>query len=270
MEACWLIETGVFERTAPGITAALDAAGIDWVGYRDDMPAAELPSVDRPVLFWGSLGAAYDERVADRYTPGAVGDIARFACSSYYPALADCDLANADCVFATAAQLAWVPHHALAPLGMPAEIFVRPDSALKPFAGRTIRVDKLSLVALDHGFYYEDEHLPCVASTAKRVTSEWRFVIANRRVVAASAYTAARRAASADIPAAATALATRVATHPWQAADLYIADIGDVDGHIRLLELNPFSGADLYTCDPTAVVTAATEVATSAFGGRGG
>jgi len=39
----------------------------------------------------------------------------------------------------------------------------------------------------------------------------------------------------------------------------------DVDGALRVLELNPFSGADLYDCDPAAVVQAASSVAERLF-----
>ena len=39
-------------------------------------------------------------------------------------------------------------------------------------------------------------------------------------------------------------------------ADAYIVDIGEVDGGIKVLELNPFSGADFYLCDACEVVDA--------------
>ena len=43
-----------------------------------------------------------------------------------------------------------------------APMFVRPDSPLEPFAGRVLARDKISLAALDHGFYYDDAYLPVV------------------------------------------------------------------------------------------------------------
>ena len=42
-------------------------------------------------------------------------------------------------------------------MGDPSRIFVRPDSPLKPFSGRVLDRDSISLAALDHGFYFDDE-----------------------------------------------------------------------------------------------------------------
>lgn len=257
MDPVWVIETVVFPRTAPRIIEAIEAIGLRWLPYDDAPP----PLADGAcAIFWGSLGAAYDQRVAARWTPGAIGDVARFACSAYHPPLHDV-LANADAVFTTARSLVDDPQGVLAPLGTPARVFVRPDSALKPFSGRQLPTASLDLAALDHGFYYDDEHLPIVVSTLKSVTREWRFVVADGAVVAGCAYGTDRRARDGDVPTAATALATDVARRAWQAAPLSIVDVGEVDGALRVLELNPFSGADLYDCDARAVVTAASAIA---------
>lgn len=37
---------------------------------------------------------------------------------------------------------------------------------------------------------------------------------------------------------------------------VYVLDVCEADGRLHLLELNPFSGADLYACDRAAVVRA--------------
>jgi len=38
-------------------------------------------------------------------------------------------------------------------------------------------------------------------------------------------------------------------------------DVCEADGQLHLLELNPFSGADLYSCDRAAVVSAVSQTA---------
>ena len=43
--------------------------------------------------------------------------------------------------------------------------------------------------------------------------------------------------------------------------DVYVMDICEADAELRLLELNPFSGADLYACNHTEVVTAVSQLA---------
>jgi hypothetical protein len=164
-------------------------------------------------------------------------------------------------VFTTVRALVDDPAVALKPLGNPAQVFVRPDSALKPFSGRQLAVSSLSLDVLDHGFYYEDENLPVVVSSAKSIDHEWRFVLAEGNVVAGCEYDVERRGRALAVPEAARTLAEKVASAAWQPAPIYVVDVGDVNGAIRVMELNPFSGADLYKCDARAVVASATRVA---------
>jgi hypothetical protein len=261
----WLIEAGVFERTAKGVCNALAAVNQPWTRYYDGINDTDLPSTDQPVLFWGSLGAAYADRVAERWTPGAVGDAQRFACSAYFSALRDIPFANSDAVFTTVSELVADTGRVVGPLGSPDRLFVRPDSPLKPFSGRELSVTEVSLAALDHGFYYEDEQLPVVVSSPKEVGREWRFVIGERTVVAECEYQASRDGAGTDVPDGARALAERVAAAQWQAASLYVVDVGEADGEHRVMELNPFSGADLYDCDPKAVVEVASRIAARLF-----
>ncbi len=256
----WLIEAGVFPATAPRVIGSLEAVGCPWTRYEDDMPRSALPPDDACVIFWGSLGAAYGERVAARWTPGAIGDADRFRCSVYHPYLAFL-LANQDSVFSTVRELVDRTAAVLAPVGSPARIFVRPDSPLKPFSGRQLAASSVSLEALDYGYYYDDEHLPVVVSSAKQIGPEWRFVLADGEVIASCEYGADRRARGTGVPQAAHDLAQQVATADWQPAPMYILDIAHVGGSPRVMELNPFSGADLYHCDADAVVRAATRIA---------
>jgi hypothetical protein len=164
-------------------------------------------------------------------------------------------------VFTTVAELVSAPAEPLRRLGNPERLFVRPDSPLKPFSGRSLAVSALSLAALDHGFYYDDDRLPIVVSTVKDIGREWRFVIADGTPIAGCQYDAARCSRAGEVPDEAPALAQQVASHAWQPAPIYIVDIAEVDGVLRVMELNPFSGADLYDCDAGAVIEAASRIA---------
>lgn len=265
MRVSWLIETEVFPSTAPRLIEVLDTRGDPWFRYEDGAPPSNLPAPDECVIFWGSLGAAYEQRVAARWRPGAIGSPEAFRCRTYYEPLRPV-LANADAVFTTVADLIAAPTETLRRLGDPERVFVRPDSPLKPFAGRALARSSLSLAALDHGFYYDDERLPIVVSTAKRIGREWRFVIADGTPIAGCAYDAARHGCTGEVPAAVQAVAQHVASLVWQPAPLYIVDIAEVDGTPRVLELNPFSGADLYDCDAHAIIPAAARIAERLYG----
>lgn len=265
----WLIEVDVFADTAGRITSVLDTRSQPWTRYHDDIQSADLPPPEVPVIFWGSLGAAYAQQVAARWKPGAVGEVGRFNCSAYYSRLGGINVANKDAVFTTVSELVADPATTVAPLGSPERVFVRPDSPLKPFSGRELPVADISLAALDHGFYYEDDQLPIIVSAPKIVGREWRFVVADSEVVAGCEYIASREGVGVSVPDAARACADQIATADWQAAPLYVVDVAEVDDGFGMMELNPFSGADLYHCDPEKVVDAASRVANRLFEKQG-
>lgn len=60
---------------------------------------------------------------------------------------------------------------------------------------------------------------------------------------------------------AAAAFASEVAKQLPEPAVVYVLDVCECDGELRLLELNPFGGADLYACDANAVVESVSAVA---------
>ncbi len=137
------------------------------------------------------------------------------------------------------------------------KLFVRPDSPLKPFSGRVVTKGKLTLAALDHGFYYDDPNLPVVAAPVQTVSREWRFVIVNRRVVAGSGYQAdGRIATSNDALDNARQFAAEVVESLPPPDPVYVLDVCETSHGLRLIELNPFSGADLYGCDGPSIVSA--------------
>ena len=98
--------------------------------------------------------------------------------------------------------------------------------------------------------------LPIAAAPARRIGREWRTLVAEGRVVAGCAYSVDRRGTEDALPERVRAIAGEVARGAWQPAPFYIVDVAEVDGDVRVVELNPFSGADLYRCDPEEVVAA--------------
>ena len=101
-----------------------------------------------------------------------------------------------------------------------------------------------------------------VAAPVKEIGREWRFVIVERNVVAGSAYDpAGRTALPVALDAEAASFASSVAAKIPAPAAAYVLDVCECGGELRLLELNPFGGADLYACDPGAVVDALSALA---------
>lgn len=151
-------------------------------------PGERWPPVrDSAVVFHGSLGNADRIRRTLPWRQAPTCDAEAFRCSAWYPPARPW-LIHGDWLVLPANALAEDPAATLAALGMPEAVFVRPDSALKPFSGRILRADSISLTALDHGFYFDDASLPVILAPVRSVGREWRFVVVDRRVTAGSAY----------------------------------------------------------------------------------
>jgi hypothetical protein len=104
-----------------------------------------------------------------------------------------------------------------------------------------------------------------VAAPVRAIGREWRYVVVDQAVVAGSAYAAAGRAARADDPAGEPwAFAAAIAAKMTPPERVYVLDVCEADGRLWLLELNPFSGADLYACAGGDVVAAVSRAAAAA------
>lgn len=253
----WLVEPKVFaDGYLERMRTAVRGAGFQlriWEEAWDDDP----PVFSGPVVFHGSLGNA--ARLAG-WLAGSFCDAPAFHCSAWYPRAAQW-LLHEPTRIVPAEELVADPRSVFASIGAGDQAFVRPDSPLKPFSGRVLRVDGVTLQALDHGFYYDDARLPVVVAPVRTVGREWRFVVVDGQVVAGSGYIAEGRVATAESPdGRAWAFAGGIAAVLEGPQPVYVLDVCEVDGALYLLELNPFSGADLYACDLDAVVPAVSAV----------
>ncbi|MBU0552442.1 ATP-grasp domain-containing protein [Myxococcota bacterium] len=275
----WVLEHGVFGDGHQRLAAAVTDAGgqvLDWddawlsaqgphhalQSRSDCIPRAGNVSAKPPkvgetwVIFHGSLGNAALINDVMGWTPGAWCAVERLRCSAWYHA-AQPWLVHERWLKTTVRRLVDAPEQVLGEIVSGPRFFVRPDSPLKPFSGRTLARDGVSLRALDYGFYYDDVDLPIIVAPSREVGAEWRFVIVEGEVIAGCAYQADGRAEAERLTGG----------EPWQVAQeiagclpppdpVYVLDLCAVQGQLRLLELNPFSGADLYACDRVAIVEA--------------
>ena len=100
-----------------------------------------------------------------------------------------------------------------------------------------------------------------MAAPLRNVGDEWRFVIVSNLVIAGSAYDPTTRSpVPVDLDSNATRFASQIAANIDAPADVYILDVCECDGELRLLELNPFGGADLYAVDAFDIVDAVSNV----------
>jgi hypothetical protein len=254
----WVLEAEVFPSSHDVMRHAVHAERHEVVAWTDEWwVTGRWPRfADRVAIFHGSLGNAARIRGELPWSPGAYCETASFHCTAWYPR-AQPWLLHREWFSLPAASLVAEVETALKRLGQPESVFVRPDSPLKPFSGRVLKRDAITLKALDHGFYYEDDQLPVLVAPVRAVAREWRYVVVDRQVVAGSAYAADSRSKLPDDPSGAPwRFAARVAAELEPPESVYVMDVCEADGELRLLELNPFSGADLYACNRGDVVKA--------------
>jgi hypothetical protein len=252
----WVLESDVFPESHQPIRRAIQDRGHRLIDWSDDWWHDGLPRhvPTSAVVFHGSLGNAARISGELHWTPGPLCPVVSFCCSRWYD-LARPWLIHSEWVVCPAEQLVADAAGIAKRIGGGQRVFVRPDSPLKPFSGRVVDVASLTLASLDHGFYYEDARLPVVVAPVRQIDREWRFVIVERTVAAGSAYDpATRKALPEALDTAAAAFAAAVAAGIPSPAAAYVLDVCESGGAYRLLELNPFGGADLYACDPFAVV----------------
>ena len=168
--ATWILESDVFPDSHSPLRAAVADAGHRLLDWDDAWWANGFPSdlAGPNTFFHGSLGNA--ARINDEldWSPGSFCNTSAFRCSSWYDSTREF-LLHADWRFLPANEFVDSAEDVAASLGCTDRIFVRPDSPLKPFSGRVLDVASVTLRALDHGFYFDDESLPIVAAPIRNV-----------------------------------------------------------------------------------------------------
>ncbi|HWQ45877.1 MAG TPA: ATP-grasp domain-containing protein [Longilinea sp.] len=259
----WIIEPDVFSDNDSRLAEAAISQGHEVIYWKDQWARDGVYPVPKNkfVVFHGSLGNAAQITAITYWKPGAYCSTEKFYCSTWYAECKDW-LLNKTWVCTTVTELVRDPESIFKKIGADNSVFVRPDSPLKPFSGRVIHKDKVSLKALDFGFYYSDENLPIVVAPVRNITREWRFIVIKRQVTAGSEYVADGRSEAGSLASGKEwDLAQSIATHITPPDDAYVLDLCEAEGAVNLLEINPFSGADLYECDRNAVVASMARLA---------
>lgn len=150
----------------------------------------------------------------------------------------------------------WMPFGLIKQMKLDKPVFIRPDSPYKTFTGFTLApknfdIEIGSMVQINHVF---DDELILVAEN-KIIDSEFRCVICNKEVIGFSEYRwDGILDIRADILPEVRELADKVAEFNYQIDDIYVVDIGMVDGEAKIIEFNSFCSSGLYACDMKNIV----------------
>jgi len=136
--------------------------------------------------------------------------------------------------------------------------FIKPNGDLKEFAGQVLVFgefdfwyDKLiSIGYLDHNDF------DVVVSATKVIGNEWRLVVVDKQIVAASLYKQYGRSVQKDeLPFAVGTFATEIIAR-YNPAPVYVMDICETTNGLKVIEYNTFNHAGLYACDVSNIILA--------------
>jgi hypothetical protein len=272
MNVHWLIDADMFGHYRDELVASIRSQGYE----------VNLIRPPQPPYRWDDVGSSYREafpkgrcvvahgdielvtRIASehRWIPGAFATVKNFYCSSYYCHFGKYIL-NRDYVMLPFGELHRCQDFLFRIVGRDDRIFVRPDSPLKLFTGQVASRKTFDADLEFMSFYEFPKDSLVVVSTPQSIDTEWRFVIADRCVVAGCQYSnTGKMDQQPHYDAAAFELASTIAKSEYQPDPAWVMDICKTsDGSYHLLEIGGFSFADLYACDKKAIVAAISKVA---------
>ena len=251
----WIIENEAF---AGGdiLLPALKALKKDIILWDDTFwNTEEYKSFPKDFIFHGSLGNVAKLEKKFPLHPGLTYNEVNFSYSGideYYHEY----LLNKDCIFTFISEVLSKPD--LLKELKTEKIFARPDSPFKEFSGRVLPSKNLTPAHFDYGFYHDDINLPIVLAPFKSIEKEFRFICVGNRIVTGCDYVAdGRKGGRTVIPEdnePAFIFAKKIADEEKIRAAAYVIDVCISNGNFYLVEINPFSGADLYHCDAKIII----------------
>ena len=279
MTVGWLIDASVFDTYHDELCTAVSQQGYSVVSINRPNPPYGWDDVDsyRKAFPKGACVIAHADidlvsRIAEAklWTPGVFGTAPHFFCSHYYAHFGRF-LLNRDYVMLPYSELPRCRDFLFDTLGRDDRLFVRPDSPLKIFTGSTISRSTFDRDFEFMGFYDFPTESLVVVSSPKAIAAEWRYVVADGKIVSGSQYV--EHGAEGSVPTTdpcALDFAKAVVASGYQPDPVWVLDVCRTDdGGYHLLEIGGFSFSNLYGCDKEAVVQAVSAVAASIHRSKG-
>lgn len=152
------------------------------------------------------------------------------------------------------------------PLRSDAEkIFIKPDENDKLFTGQLVAMGRLEdWMGIEHSYGAIDPTSLCMVAQPVKIAAEYRFIIADRKVLTGSQYRADNALElTHEYPDGAAEFAEKVASSTeWQPHPIYVMDIAKMpDGEFRLIEIGSVNCAGYYRCDIRKIIEKMSEIA---------
>lgn len=271
MKPLWLIETGVWKddnvsrmiKIIGDLGLTVHAEPFTHLGGTE----FEIVDDDCPIIYYGSLNTGDYLRIHHRnWVPFMWFDPGIFSCRSYYAHWGQF-LLQEHYGFYPLAELPRLKDDLYRIFGKEDMVFIRPNDNDKSFNGRLVPIDNFAQWYEETQFTNPDPASLVVVSFPVRIEAEWRFVIADRKIVAGTHYKwVGKLEMSKDSLRKAALFAKEVASAPWQPRAIYCLDLAyNGAGQFRLVEIGGINSAGLYHCELQPVIQAMNAIAIRDF-----
>jgi hypothetical protein len=266
MEVKWFIEDFERDRTLDPLIKEIRLQGmqcevVKYSPYKYD-PYKQYAD-NECVIFYGSLYLAHQIQREKQWVPGAYCNFNNFECLTYYSHWGKY-LLNNDYVMLPLMEFYRKRKSIYKWYGHWDSIFMRPNSGLKSFNGAVYHINQLEDEMLFINSYANEmsDNIIVIISTPKVIELEWRIVMVDKKVVAASQY---KKNDKVDIKEGcdigASHLASIIAEEEWQPDKAYVLDICKSNEDYYLLEANSFSCSSFYDCQLPLIVKSVSNIA---------
>lgn len=250
----WIIENEGFAN-GDILLPALKKLNKPYIIWKDEYwNTKEYETFPQNSIFHGSLENAVKIKNELFFSPGSLCDETGFSYSYLFENYKEFLLTN-NIIFTTINNLMGNKEILKTITKENKKIFARPNSPLKEFSGRVLDSENLTPAHFDFGFYHSNMDLQIVLSEYKKIDKEYRYVCINKKIITGCEYIAkGRKGIASAINDNSWKFAQKIADKNKQKDFIYIIDICESEGNLHLVEMNPFSGADLYCCDAEQII----------------
>jgi len=263
----WLLERDVFDEDLNPIIEAIKQQGfeheiITYIPFEGG--SYDQFADDDCVICYGSLNWVR-QMTRQKTWVGIWLNLPNFECTKYYAHFGKY-LLNSDYMMMPLSELNR-RHLEIAKI-YGRDYFVRPSTGFKSFTGQVVNSADWKRSADWINEFGSPEEM-VVVSSVKEICSEYRFLVADKEVIAGSRYKLngnsepERYDPNIHYPDA-IEVAQQIAAEKWEPDRLYVIDIGAYWKHdelfFRLIEINSFSSSGWYDCDPTLPVQEASRI----------
>jgi hypothetical protein len=256
----WLIQVDVFGRSFEPIKSAIRRHGMGYAivqarqflnGVIPTIGGCPLSEADC-VVFSGTYPLLRHIQLHRKWVPGGWCNAEEFDCRRYYPVFGR-ELLNHDGFIGSIDDTLNQAESLFLRFADRDRVFMRPCGLEKTFTGRC--ADRAQLVSALESARYSRCHV--LIASPRPIDREWRLVVAGPEIVAASQYRkhgadALDRGCPTEVRDFA---AHSLASIDWKPDPIFMLDVCESAGTLRILELNSFSCSGLYLCDADAIVS---------------